>query len=237
MTAKERSLVAINEATHPICDDCLTTLADHRNRVVANQVCTHLAREGRIGRERRACGFCRRFKLCSWPEAANSPAAAAHEPASVRRAAAPESCAWHWEGNVQSLLVSWLAAEGYSIRCVADTASHASGKDIKAVSPDGRELWISVKGYPHGTASTNASTQARHWFASAVFDLALYADERQDVHLALGLPDSFRTYASLAARTTRLRQAMGFEITWVSETGQVRLEMTASDRCEPVVRS
>lgn len=234
MTAKQRTLQAIKEAGHAICDDCLTTLADHRNRVVANQSCTDLARHGIIGRERRICGFCGRFKLCSWLGAVSPPAPEAHEPTPVRSTTASERRAWHWEGNVQSLLVSWLASEGYSLRSMADTASHAPGKDITAITPDGQELWVSVKGYPQGTASTNPSTQARHWFASAVFDLALYADERQDVHLALGLPDNFRTYASLAARTTRLRQAMRFEIFWVSETGQVRLECPPPGRREPV---
>jgi hypothetical protein len=126
---------------------------------------------------------------------------------------------------VQSRLVSWLASRGYSIRSVADTAAREAGKDIVAASPDGEELWVSVKGYPQALQSTtSAPTQARHWFASAVFDLVLYASERDDVRVVLGLPDGFQTYRALAARIQRLRDKMGFQIAWVSEAGGVRVE-------------
>lgn len=35
---------------------------------------------------------------------------------------------WHWEGNIQARLVSWLVQQGWSIRSAADTASKAAGK-------------------------------------------------------------------------------------------------------------
>jgi len=83
---------------------------------------------------------------------------------------------------------------------------------------------VSVKGFPKGTAATNPATQARHEFSSAVFDMALYAGEAHDVDLALGLPDTFPTYLSLAARIKWLRSATPFTIFWVSADGAVRME-------------
>ena len=39
---------------------------------------------------------------------------------------------WHWEGNVQDKLVTWLEQEGWTIRSAADTAAKSAGKDIIA---------------------------------------------------------------------------------------------------------
>lgn len=82
-------------------------------------------------------------------------------------------------------LVTCLASQGYSIRSVVDTASKLQGKDIVAITPEGRELWVSVKGFPE----SNSFTQARHYFAQAVFDVILYRSENPVVELALALPD------------------------------------------------
>lgn len=56
---------------------------------------------------------------------------------------------WFWEGTVQAAVVR-----------VADTRTHRTGKEIEA-ERDGTALWITVKGYPTGTARTAAPTQAR----------------------------------------------------------------------------
>ncbi|WP_174819897.1 PD-(D/E)XK nuclease family transposase [Paenibacillus koleovorans] len=44
----------------------------------------------------------------------------------------------------------------------ADTTSRTSGKDIIAIDRQGKELWISVKGY----LEKSSNVQARHWFSS-----------------------------------------------------------------------
>jgi len=54
------------------------------------------------------------------------------------------SQAWYWEGNVQSALIKHLCNIDFSIRSVANTASKAPGKDIIAITPENKELWISV---------------------------------------------------------------------------------------------
>lgn len=127
---------------------------------------------------------------------------------------------WYWEGHIQSQLVSHLVRQGFSIRSVSDTATRIQGKDIVAVTPDGKELWVSVKGFPE----SSANTQARHWFAGAIFDLILYRNENPDVHLALAFPDGFTTYSGLSSRVTWLRDTMPFKIYWVNEAGEVRVE-------------
>ncbi len=128
---------------------------------------------------------------------------------------------WSWEGNIQSVLASWLKSQGFAIDRVANTASREQGKDIVAVAPKGTTLWVSVKGLPTGT---KPYTQARHWFSSAVFDLVLYRDERSDVDLALAFPDGFPTYKALAARLNAFRRVMPFTIYWVSASGTVRAD-------------
>lgn len=79
-----------------------------------------------------------------------------------------------------------------------------------------------MKGYPRGTQKTNPSTQARHWFWHAVFDLVRYRDESNAANLALGLPDGYVTYKNLTDRVTWLRSNLPFRIYWVSESGEVR---------------
>ncbi len=127
---------------------------------------------------------------------------------------------WYWEGNVQSVLVSWLVSKGYTIRAVADTAARVHGKDIVALDLEGRELWISVKGYPE----KSFNVQARHWFSDAVLGLILDRSENSSVDLALGLPDGFATYVNLVARIEWLRKEIPLKVYWISESGQVRVE-------------
>lgn len=223
MTTRERILAALDAAPGPVCDDCLPKVADLSRRQVAYVTCTALAAKGRIGRGRGSCRLCGKFKTVSWSLQARQP-----EPPQVKTSEleAPEAKRvlsarpWYWEGNIQSVLVAWLAGRGYMVRSVADTAAREHGKDIVAVGPDGKELWVNVKGYPE----KSASMQARHWFADGVFSLVLYRGESPDASLALGLPDGFGTYAGLASRVAWLRSAMPFTIYWVAESGAVRAE-------------
>ncbi|MGE5483497.1 MAG: hypothetical protein ACM3X4_00595 [Ignavibacteriales bacterium] len=127
---------------------------------------------------------------------------------------------WYWEGSIQARLATYLAGRGYKICSVAHTASKEHGIDIVAAGPDGVEIWISVKGFPE----SSANTQARHWFAQAVFDVALCRSQNASVRLALGLPDGFPTYERLASRIGWLRTTLPLTIYWVGRSGAIREE-------------
>lgn len=206
-------------ASGPICDDCLSAHTGITPRQTVNLNARRLeARKLAARREVLLCVYCKDHKVCNRARVASQP------PPVVPPVPAQKTPGhWHWEGHVQNAIVAHLRGEGYDILSAADTASKAAGKDIIA-EKDGRELWISVKGFPTGTAKTNASTQARHWFAKAVFDLVLYKDQPGGAALALGLPDGYKTYHSLAERVGWLRTNLPFSIYWVAEDGSVRCE-------------
>jgi hypothetical protein len=216
MTVKERILVVLQQATQPVCDDCLAVAAAFSSRQVAYAVGTTLASEGAIIRQRGQCAMCGKTKIVS--STGNLPPGVPVQPVSPQREISERR--WYWEGHVQSSLVRWFREHGYAIEQEANTATHEAGKDIIATAPDGAPLWVSVKGFP----DRSTHVQARHWFAGALFDLILYRNERKDVRLALAFPDGFTTYRSLAARTAWLRTSMPFTIYWVSESGEVRTE-------------
>jgi len=129
---------------------------------------------------------------------------------------------WFWEGNVQAKVVNFLVAQKYNILSVADTASHQTGIDVVA-EKNGKKLWVTVKGYPQGTEKTNASTQSRHWFKQAIFDIIEYRERDKDVYLAAAFPD-FPTYRNLANKITWLKLAAKFVYLWVKEDGSVEHE-------------
>ncbi len=122
---------------------------------------------------------------------------------------------WDWEGNVQLAVMALLTDEGWSIQGVANTATQEHGKDIRA-QRNGFVLWVTVKGYPKGTEKTNPSTQARHWFSQAMFDVILWREESVSARIAVALPDKV-TYRNLAAKTTWFQKTAGLSFIWVSE--------------------
>lgn len=125
---------------------------------------------------------------------------------------------WYWEGTVQEKVSAHLQSAGYKVTKTADTNSREAGKDIEAVGPDGKPLWISVKGFPE----SSRHTPARHWFSGALFDMILYREESKSVDLAIALPDGFTTYRNLAARIRWFRKSVPMTIFWVEESGEVR---------------
>ncbi|MCS6939717.1 MAG: hypothetical protein NZM94_10620, partial [Roseiflexus sp.] len=129
---------------------------------------------------------------------------------------------WFWEGNIQSKVVQYLAAQGFHIRSVADTASHQQGIDIVA-EKDGKFLWVSVKGHPQDTGKTNPSVQAGHWFKQAIFDVIEYRERDKQVLIAVALPD-YPRYRSLAQKITWFKPVANFVYFWVKEDGQVSVE-------------
>ena len=123
---------------------------------------------------------------------------------------------------MQARVVDYLVKRGHAISAVADTASRAPGKDIEAKTPDGKPLWVSVKGFPENKRSAN--TQARHWFSHALFDMVLYRDEDAAAELAVGLPAGFATYENLSQRIGWFKAAVPFHIFWVHQYGHVEVE-------------
>jgi hypothetical protein len=61
--------------------------------------------------------------------------------------ATPVESEWHTEANVQALLVTALATDGWRILSVANTATKEHGIDVIA-SRDGQTVGIEVKGFP-----------------------------------------------------------------------------------------
>jgi hypothetical protein len=136
---------------------------------------------------------------------------------------------WFWEGNVQAAIVSRLAAVGWQILAVADTASRAQGTDIVATR-GGRRLHIEVKGYPGDTYAigeqrgqpkpTQPTNQARHWFAGALMKAAMLRNDHPLDLVAIGLP-SFPTYRTLAGRVSLTLIGGDIGLLWVDHSGGV----------------
>jgi hypothetical protein len=219
VTHRDTILAFLASAGGPVCDDCLSARTGITPRQTVNLNCRRLEKMNQIARSQiMGCHYCRSEKICS--VLSRGAVVPPKPPMPVAKTDDPHKL-WHWEGNVQNRLVTWLEQEGWTIRSAADTAAKSSGKDIIA-ERDGRTLWVSVKGYPRGTRKTNPSTQARHWFSHAVFDLVRYRDESDTAELALGLPAGYATYQNLADRITWLRSNLPITIYWVSESGAVR---------------
>ncbi len=230
MTTKARVYASLEKAQEAVCDDCLVSFVQATSRQVARAAAVALAETGAVVRSQSQCAHCGKSKTVSRVAQADprempatpgativlSPDDSASDGASANEPARP----WYWEGSVQAQLLSWLRTRGYAIQAVADTAARTAGKDIVAVDPAGRQLWVSVKGYP----DKSKHVQARHWFAGAVFDIVLYRNETTAPQLAVAFPDGFTTYHALAARMAALRAAMPFTIYWVAESGEVRVE-------------
>lgn len=211
-TARDRMLELLR--TTPLCDDCAAQRLSFTQRQQANVLGRELEAAGLVRRLRAQCAGCQASKLVNYSSgtAPPAPAPAASEPADDRP--------WFWEGNVQHRIVEHLRAEGWSIEQAADTASRESGTDVVARHPDGRRLWVSVKGYPE----KSQHVQARHWFGGALFDLIRYRTEDPAVELAIGLPDGFSTYLNLVPRVAWAVQHLPCRIYWVTESRSVRVE-------------
>lgn len=219
MTVKERIIAALDSSPGPVCDDCMKELAKLSARQVSHQACTAMAAQGTISRSSGTCQHCGRTKIVNWCEDRTGGQINATPGAQRATKGTPSKESrklWYWEGNVQSRIVAWLSRIGYDIQAEADTAARTPGKDVVA-QRDGRQLWVTVKGYP----VRSANTQARHWFAGALLDLALYRQEDAEVELAMAFPAGFATYENLIKRMGALRSGLSFRVFLVREDGSV----------------
>lgn len=203
VTIADDILVLLRDHPSGLDDDEIASLLHLSQRQAANQTCNKLASAGKL-RRITVGGKIRNFLYGQAPLPVRSPPVA-------EGGQSPDRI-WHWEGNVQASIVEDLRDEYWAVTHV-DTASKQHGKDIEATK-EGRTLWVTVKGYPESRGATNPSTQARHWFSHAIFDVVLYRNEDPDVELAVGLPD-FKTYRALAGRVHWLEEAAPFRFIWI----------------------
>lgn len=229
MANADKFLVVVSRATGPICDDCMTNQAPFKRRQISRRVGEDLGNAGKVTRTKGTCIFCDKKKKVSALANGSMGAAAKAKSAVAGPVTATSTYSpakpWFWEGNIQATLVKHLISQGYTIHSFADTASKKPGIDVVASSPEGRRLWVTVKGYPEDKPEkkTKPPTQARKWFSQAIFDLVLYHGQDPDVDLAMAIPAGVSTYPALAERGDWLRRAMPFTIYWVAESGVVRV--------------
>ncbi|MHB9032304.1 MAG: hypothetical protein ACYC6L_04565 [Anaerolineae bacterium] len=227
MTNKDSIIYYLEHHPEGIDDDELARALQLNSRQTSNIICRQLEEDGIIVR-RRFNGKIRNY----WVDYSNGavvlkPGTPVQAPIEPNLPVPPDPNGiikkeWFWEGNVQSRIIGYLAAQDFSIRSVANTATHIQGIDIIA-EKDGVELWVSVKGYPQGTERTHPSTQAAVWFSGAVFDILEYRGQNSEVLLAIGLPD-FQRYRNFAQRISWLLPTAKFHYLWVYQNGQVSEE-------------
>ena len=219
-TVKERIAAYLQRHPEGVDDDMLAKVLNLSARQQANSQCRQLAQEGLV--ERRVVhGKIHNFWIGGEKDT-HKDADEKYLDNSTSQTAGDKGREWFWEGNVQDAVVRYLQGKGYRIRAIADTASHQTGKDIVA-ERDGKRLWITVKGYPRGTARTHPSTQAGHWFKQAIFDVLEYRGESREVALGVALPD-YPRYRKLAKRIEWLKPVAKFVYFWVSANGDVTPE-------------
>lgn len=210
-TIAERILAFLHDHREGVDDDELAEVLNLRYRQQANARCHQLAREGTI--ERRVVdGKIKNFWRGLSQVVNESP---------DRQDTAINSEPWFWEGSVQETICRHLRHHGYSIVRCADTRRRQAGKDIEASK--GGPSWVTVKGYPKGTPKTRPTTQARHWFKQAFFDMVDWRHENQDAEIAIALPD-FPTYRRLAEKVVWLQDVIRFSVMWVGEDGTVQTQ-------------
>ncbi len=211
MTIRDRIIEYLKRHPDGVDDDDLARALNLKARQQANSRCRQLETEGFLMR-RVVNGKIHNFwldKQVPRTVVSNSPRI------NIETGDQP----WFWEGNVQNAVVRHLVEKGYAILSVADTASKEHGKDI--VAQKGKvKLWVSVKGFPKGTAKTRPSTQAGHWFKGVVFDMLRYRGESSDAELGVAIPD-FPRYRKLAEMISWLQPIAKFTYLWVHEEGEV----------------
>jgi hypothetical protein len=122
-------------------------------------------------------------------------AATARTPRASSRSA---DLAWAREASIQTAVVAWLAAAGWTIERAADTAAREHGPDIVATKTS-RRLAVEAKGYPQATYESgekagepkkwHPAAQARTYFGNAVHRALVMRDGMPGTEVAIALPD------------------------------------------------
>jgi len=217
MTIKDRIISYLKHHPEGTDDDNLARTLGLKTRQHANHYCRELAQEGQVTRKL-VNGKIHNFWIGREPSTNSSVASKTQSIQNVL----PKTQNWFWEGNIQKKAINYLTGIGYHIHSSADTASHQQGIDIVA-EKDGKQIWVTVKGYPEGTRKTNPSTQAGHWFKQAIFDIIEYRERNKDVLLAVAIPD-YPRYRSLTQKITWIKPVAKFSYFWVKADGAVETE-------------
>jgi hypothetical protein len=218
MTVAEDVLRTLRDRPEGMSDAELAAVLRKRHQHI-NQTCRTLASQGLISRDNSYDGIVNRARA----EASPSPV-----PPTKQTTASLDEQEWAWEGNVQARIVSHLAATGWSILRVADTAQRERGVDIIA-GRSGQQLLVEVKGWPSRTYArgeragqpkpTQPTLQATHWFAEALTSLIRRGAE-SGARLALGLPDMPR-YRTLVGEAHWALKRLNITIYLVTAEGAV----------------
>ncbi|MDD8019992.1 MAG: hypothetical protein PHU81_02245 [Acidobacteriota bacterium] len=218
MTNIEKILEFLSQNNEGYCDDCLSRESGIGPRQQVNSVCRSLAMKGKILRPKALCCSCLKNKKVNKLNLGSSYLVEPKNKISTEREKNAFAKPWFWEGNIQVKLTNWLKREGYKIISFSDTATRSQGIDVIAQDPRGRNIWISVKGYPE----TGRHAQARHYFAEAIFDLIFWGDRSQEVDFGIALPAGFTTYKNLLMKVEWFRKKLlPFKIYWVDKGGRV----------------
>lgn len=137
---------------------------------------------------------------------------------------------WHTETNIQALLVTALATDGWRILSVANTARKEHGIDVIAVR-DEQTVGIEVKGFPSRNYAdparageqkrTTPSTQAGHWYSQAVLAAMRLRGKEPTWSSVIVLPD-FPRYRQLHLETVGSLKAADIDVWWIDESGVLR---------------
>jgi hypothetical protein len=216
MTVADDVIRALRARPAGMTDAELSAMLVKRHQHI-NTTCRQLADQGLIVRDTSHGGIVNRLRGDVPPQVR----VADGEPPST-------ASGWAWEGNVQSCVATHLAATGWSIIRVADTAQRERGVDIIA-DRDGRRLLVEVKGWPSSTYArgeragqpkpTQPGLQATHWFAEGLTTLIRRGAE-SGARLALALPDMLR-YRTLLAEAGWALDRLDIRVYLVTADGAV----------------
>lgn len=141
------------------------------------------------------------------------------------------------EKRVQSLVIAYLAREGWTLTSEANTDSREHGIDVVA-ERNGQTVGIEVKGYPGTDYSdprragevkiSHPSAQAGTYFAQAVLTAMRLRSRRPDMISVIAVPDVPR-YRSLVTEITGSLEAARIVVWLVNEDGDVAVAVSGSD--------
>jgi len=214
MTIKQRIFTYLQSHPEGISDSELTSALGIKYHAQTNERCRELQNEGLVIR-RRVNGIIHNYltgkNIAPIPE----------EPVVVPKGT-PYKELWIWEGNIQKQVIQHLKTYNFQILSEADVEKHQRGIDIMA-EKNGKQLWVSVKGYPRGKEKTNPSSQAKVWFDAVIFDMIEYRGRDESISLAVALPD-FPRYHALAKQISWFKPVARYSYFWVRENGEVVVE-------------
>jgi len=214
MTVKQRRFTYFQSHPEGVDDNELTRTLGIKYHAQTNARCRELQNEGLVIR-RRVNGIIHNYltgkNIAPIPE----------EPVVVPKGT-PYKEMWIWEGNIQKQVIKHLITYDFQILSKTDTESHQPGIDIMA-EKNGKQLWVSVKGYPIDSEHAKAGSKARIWFESVIFDMVAYRGRDENVSLAVALPD-FPRYHALAKQISWFKPVARYNYFWVRENGEVVVE-------------